>query len=72
MFILRIFSKQHIFILDRTYSSASVGPDLGAADVEGEDEKGKRNFGSEIDGFEVRIKGADERKDNHEKLKKSN
>ena len=72
MFIIRIFSKQDIFILDRTYSSASVGPDLGTADVQGEDEKGKRNFGSEIYRFEVRIQGADERKDNHEKLQKSN
>ena len=70
MVILGIITEQHIFILDRAYSSTCVGPDLGTADVQGEDEEGKGNLGLEMPGTEVGIQGSDEGEDNHKELKK--
>ena len=72
MLILMILSKQDILILDRTYSSAGVGPDLSTGNVQGQDEEGKGNLGTQIQGAQVGIQRSDEGKDNHEELKKGN
>ena len=72
MLILRIFSKQHILILDRTNPSAGVGPDLSATHVQRQDEEGQGNLGSEVYCIDIRIQGSNERENNHEELKKSN
>ena len=70
MFILRIISEEHIFILDRADSPAGVRPDLCTADIQGENKESQGTLGSQIDCLEVRIKGSDEGENDHEKLKK--
>ena len=58
MFILRIFPQQDILILDRAYSSASVGPDLCTRPVQCDYEEGQGYFCLQIQAAQVGVKGS--------------
>ena len=71
MFILRILSQQDILILDRAYSSASVGPDLCARHVQCEDEEGQGYFCLQVQAAQVGVQGSYKGEHYQEELEKS-
>ena len=71
MFILRILSQQDILILNRAYSSASVGPDLCARHVQCEDEEGQGYFCLQVQAAQVGVQGSYKGEHYQEELEKS-
>ena len=72
MTILLILPQHHILVLDGGDLPAGVGPDLGAAHVQGDDEQAQRDLGPQVQGAELAVQGSDEAEDDHEELEQRN
>ena len=68
MAILLVLPEHHILILDGRDLPAGVGPDLGRAHVQGDDEQPQRHLRPQIQGAELVVQRSDETEDDHEEL----
>ena len=71
MTVMWIIRHQNIFVLDGTDLPAGVGPDLGAAHIEGQDEETNGNLAPHVESLDVRVQGPDHREDDHDQLEES-
>ena len=71
MTVLRIISQQDILVLDGTDSPARVGPDLGAAHIEGQNEETNGHLAPQVESLDVGVEGPDHREDDHDQLEQS-
>ena len=68
MTIIRIIRQEDIFILDRTDLPAGVGPDLGAAHIEGQNEETNGNLAPQVESLDVGVQGPDHGEHDHDQL----
>ena len=73
MTILVVLPYHHVLILDGGDLPAGVGPDLGAANVQGDDEQAQRDRRPQVLVQDPgAVQGSDEAEDDHEQLEKCN
>ena len=64
--VIGVIGEHLIFIPDGADLPAGVGPDVGAADVDGQDEQADGDLGSDVD--PISVQGSDHGEDYHEEL----
>ena len=73
MTILVVLPYHHVLILDGGDLPAGVGPDLGAAHVQGDDEQAQRDHGPQVLVKDPgAVQGSDEAEDDHKELEQCN
>ena len=73
MTVLLILQQHRVLVLDGGDLPAGVGPDLGAAHVQGDDEQDQRDRGPQVlVQAPVAVQGSDEAEDDHEELEQGN
>ena len=73
MTVLLILQQHRVLVLDGGDLPAGVGPDLGAAHVQGDDEQAQRDRGPQVlVQAPVAVQGSDEAEDDHEELEQCN
>ena len=68
MTIIRIIRQEDIFILDGTDLPAGVGPDLGAAHIEGQNEETNGNLAPQVESLDVGVQAPDDGEHDHDQL----
>ena len=71
MAITLILSQQNITVGDGTDLPAGVGPDLGAAHIEGQNEETNGNLAPQVESLDVRVQAPDHREHDHDQLEQS-